>query len=391
MALNKVTPDGHEIMFVQGNDAAVFGALHAGCRFFGGYPITPSTEIAEGMARELPHYGGVFIQLEDEIASIASIIGASAAGAKSMTATSGPGFSLMQENIGYAYMTQLPIVIVNVQRGGPSTGLPTKISQSDTMQVQWGTHGDYTAIAISASTVQECYDQSIRAFELAEKYSTPVILLLDELVGHMREKLVLHNASEIHQMIRPFPKVPPEWYKPYNVPTDYIAHPAPFGQGFRYSITGLTHDELGFPTMVPSEVLQRLEALRKKIHTHKHDIWDVKEYHTKDCKYLIVAYGSAARAARGALEHLRKFRINVGIIELKTVWPFPDELVAKAAAHAKAVIVAENNMGQLIHPVRECLRSNIHVVGANRYDGHPIEPEEIIAAVKEEIYGGTTV
>jgi len=391
MALNRITPDGHPIMFVQGNEAVVHGAIHAGCRFFGGYPITPSTEIAEGMARELPKVGGVFIQMEDEIGSIASIIGASAAGAKSMTATSGPGFSLMQENIGYAYITQLPIVIVNVQRGGPSTGLPTKLAQSDTMQARWGTHGDYTAVVLAASSVQEAYETTIRAFELAEKLSTPVVVLLDELIGHMREKLVLRLKKDIKEVKRPFPKVPPEWYFPYDIPPDYFAHPAPFGEGFRYSITGLDYDRQGFPTSVPAEIVERLDALRKKITIHKQEIWDWKEYRISDAKYLIVAYGSAARAARGALAILRKHRIKAGFLEMKSIWPFLDAPLVAAAKNVKYVFVAENNMGQLVHSVRETLPHTKKVISINRYDGHPLEPEQIVHSIKEEIYGHSTI
>jgi len=386
MPLGRLTKDGHPIKFVQGNEAVVWGAIHAGCRFFAGYPITPSTEIAEGMARELPKVGGVFIQMEDEIGSIAAIIGASAAGAKAMTATSGPGFSLMQENIGYAYMTQLPIVIVDVQRGGPSTGLPTKLSQSDTMQARWGTHGDYTAIALSASSVQEAYEATIRAFNLACKLSTPVVVLLDELIGHMREKLVLKKPEEIHEEPRSFPTVPPEWYLPYDIPSDFIAHPSPFGEGYRYSITGLTHDRAGFPTSISAEITERLEALREKIVVHRQEIWDWKEYYTADAKILIVAYGSAARAARGAVEHLRRKRFKAGFLELKSIWPFPDGPLLSAAKHAKYVFVAENSMGQLVHPVKEVLAgTHIRVVSVTRYDGHPLEPAQIVHAIKEEI------
>ncbi len=388
MVLNKVTAEGYPIHFIQGNEACVYGAIHAGCDFYAGYPITPSTEIAEGMARDMPKVGGTFIQMEDEIGSIAAIIGASASGAIAMTATSGPGFSLMQENIGYAYMAQLPLVIVNVQRGGPSTGLPTMLAQGDTMQARWGTHGDYTAIAIAASTVQECYDMIIRAFRLAERFSTPVILLLDELVGHMREKVVLNQFNNDNPVKRQFPKVPPEWYLPYKESLDMVAHPAPFGEGFRYNITGLVHDQAGFPTMVASEVVSQMETLKKKIDMHCQEIWNWNEYYTEDAKYLIVAYGSAARAARGAVETLRNKRVKAGLIDLKTIWPFPDRVLQQIAERAglKMVMVAENNMGQLIHPVREVLPHTIAVRGINRYDGHALDPYEIVQTVKEEIY-----
>jgi 2-oxoglutarate/2-oxoacid ferredoxin oxidoreductase subunit alpha len=388
MALNRKNPDGYPVMFFQGNDACAYGALHAGCKFFGGYPITPSTEIAEFMAEELPKNNGSFIQMEDEIGSIASIIGASAAGAVSMTSTSGPGFSLMQENIGYAYMAELPIVIVNVSRGGPSTGLPTMLAQSDLMQTRWGTHGDYTAIVLTAATVQECYDITIRAFELAEKFSTPVIMLYDELIGHMRERAVLHKVNNPKPVVREFPKVPPEWYVPYKETVGLVSHPAPFGSGYRYSITGLTHDRAGFPTGVGTEIVERLKTLRNKIETRAKEIWDWKEYYTEDAKYLIVSYGSAARAARGAVEHLRDKKVKAGLIDLKALWPFPSQplkqIVEKSKSHI--VIVPENGMGQLIHPVREALPHTVKVVSVTRFDGHPMEPREIVNAVKEEIY-----
>lgn len=388
MTLNRTTPEGHPVNFIQGNEACVFGALHAGCNFFAGYPITPSTEIAEGMARDLPLIGGTFIQMEDEIASIGAVIGASAAGAVAMTATSGPGFSLMQENLGYAYVTQIPMVLINVQRGGPSTGSPTSLAQADTLQARWGTHGDYTAIAIAPASVQECYNITIRAFQLAERFSTPVIVLLDELVGHMREKVVLKETQNVNPVKRTFPEVPPEWYSPYKEPLDMVSHPAPFGEGYRYNITGLIHDSSGFPTAVPAEVVASLDALRNKIMLHTQDIWEWQEYHTADAKYLMIAYGSAARAARGAVETLRNNRIRIGLVALKTVWPFPDlplEQIAKKTK-LKMAFVAENNMGQLIHPVKEVLSGKIKIMGINRYDGHSLDPYKIVQIVKEEIY-----
>jgi 2-oxoglutarate ferredoxin oxidoreductase subunit alpha len=388
MTLHRKNAEGYPIIFIQGNEACVYGAIHAGCNFFAGYPITPSTEIAEGMARDMPKIGGKFIQMEDEIASIGAVIGASAAGAVAMTATSGPGFSLMQENIGYAFMTQLPLVIVNVQRAGPSTGLPTKLAQADTMQARWGTHGDYTAIALAASSVQETYDITIRAFQLTERFSTPVVVLLDELVGHMREKVVLKKSKNPNPVQRMFPKIPPEWYFPYKEHLDMVSHPAPFGQGFRYSITGLTHDKSGFPTAIPSEIVHGMNILKNKIMMHCQEIWEWEEHYTEDAKYLIVAYGSAARAARGAVESLRNGRIKVGLMHLRTIWPFPYHPLAQIAekARLKMVFVAENNMGQLIHPVREALPHNIKVRGINRYDGHSLDPYEIVRVVKEKIY-----
>lgn len=388
MKLHRITQEGHPIVFVQGNEACVYGAIHAGCNFFAGYPITPSTEIAEGLAREMPRLGGTFIQMEDEIASISAAIGATAAGAVAMTATSGPGFSLMQESIGYAYMTQLPLVIVDVQRGGPSTGQPTQLSQGDTMQARWGTHGDYTAIVLTAASVQETYNITIRAFQLAERFSTPVIVLLDKLVGHMREKIVLRQSRNLNPVRREFPKIPPEWYFPYKEPLDMVSHPAPFGEGFRYSITGLIHDKSGFPTAIPTEIVHRMEILKNKIMLHCQEIWEWQEHYTEDSKYLIVAYGSAARAARGSVETLRNKRIKAGLLDLKNIWPFPYRPVMQIAkkAKTKVVFVAENNMGQLIHPIREALPHTIAVYGINRYDGHPLDPYGIVQFVKEKIY-----
>jgi 2-oxoglutarate ferredoxin oxidoreductase subunit alpha len=335
----------------------------------------------------MPRVGGTFIQMEDELASISAIIGASAAGAVAMTATSGPGFSLMQENLGYAYMVQLPIVIAMVQRGGPSTGLPTMLSQSDTMQTRWGTHGDYTSIVIASSSVQESYDLTLRAFKLAERFSTPVILLLDELVGHMMEKVTLHMSGYPEPVKRSFPEIPPEWYKPYRDTLDLISHPAPFGEGYRYNITGLVHDESGFPTSNSSEIKSRLKGLRNKVLMHCQEIWDYREHYTEDARYLLIAYGSAARAARGAVESLRKNRIKAGLIDLKTVWPFPHMPISQIAEKAKTrhVFVVENNMGQLIHPVKETIINKGKVFGINRYDGHTINPYEIINFVKEKI------
>ncbi|MCP4714773.1 MAG: 2-oxoacid:acceptor oxidoreductase subunit alpha, partial [Deltaproteobacteria bacterium] len=273
------------------------------------------------------------------------------------------------------------------QRGGPSTGSPTMLGQGDTMQARWGTHGDYTAIAISASSVQEIYNITIRAFQLAERFSTPVIVLLDELVGHMREKVILNEHKNETPVHRQFPEVPPEWYFPYKETLDMVAHPAPFGNGFRYSITGLVHDKSGFPTSLPGEIVGRLDILKNKIMLHCQEIWEWNEYHTEDAKYLLVAYGSAARAARGAVETLRNKRIKAGLIDLKTIWPFPYRPLQQIAERAKTkmVFVAENNMGQLIHPVREALPQSIEAHNIKRYDGHALDPYEIVQIVKENI------
>lgn len=363
--------------FMQGNEACVDAAITAGCRFFAGYPITPSTEIAEGCSEKLPLIGGSFIQMEDEIGSIAAIIGGSLAGAKSMTATSGPGFSLMQENLGFAYMTEVPIVIVNVMRGGPSTGLPTRLSQSDVMQARFGTHGDYTAIVIAPSSVQEIYDLTIHAFNCAEMFHTPVIVLLDEMLGHMREKVYISEESELEIKPRTYPEVPPEFFKPFAMTPNMVSEFVPFGEGYRYNVTGLTHDEEGFPTSKSNEVAAKLKKLRKKVHMHRKEIMRWDEEYIDDARYIIISYGTAARAAASAVHRARSEGIRVGLIKLKTLWPFPGYVINQLAEKVKGMIVAELNMGQMIREVDRYVMGKCKVDGVLRYDGNAIEPEEI--------------
>jgi 2-oxoglutarate ferredoxin oxidoreductase subunit alpha len=369
--------------FMQGNEACVDAAIAAGCRFFAGYPITPSTEVAEGCAEKLPLVGGSFIQMEDEIASIAAIIGGSLAGAKSMTATSGPGFSLMQENLGFAYMTEVPIVIVNVMRGGPSTGLPTRLSQSDVMQARFGTHGDYTAIAFAPSSVQDIYDLTIHAFNCAETYHTPVVLLLDEMLGHMREKLYISDESEIVIKGRNYPEVPPEFFKPFAITPNMISEFVPFGEGYRYNVTGLTHDEEGFPTGKSNEIAAKLRKLRKKIHIHRKDIMRWDEEFMEDARYVVVSYGTAARAASSAVRRARSEGIRVGLLNLKTLWPFPGYRINQIAESVKGMIVAELNMGQMIREVDRYVMGKCKVEGVLRYDGDALEPWEIYEKITE--------
>ncbi len=363
--------------FMQGNEACVDAAIVAGCRFFAGYPITPSTEIAEGCSEKLPLIGGAFIQMEDEIGSIAAIIGGSLAGAKSMTATSGPGFSLMSENLGFAYMTEVPIVIVNVMRGGPSTGLPTRLSQSDVMQARFGTHGDYTAIVITPSSVQEIYDLTIHAFNCAERFHTPVILLLDEMLAHMREKVFISAIEDIEIMPRSYPKVPPEFFNPYEITPNMVSDSVPFGEGYRFNVTGLIHDEEGFPTSKPDEVVAKLHKLRKKIHLGRKEIMRWDEEYMDDAKYAIVSFGTAARAASSAVQKARSKGIKVGLIKLKTLWPFPGKRINQIADQVRGILVAELNMGQMIREVDRYVMGKCRVQGALRYDGNPLEPEEV--------------
>jgi len=371
------------IAFMQGNEACVDAAIIAGCSFFGGYPITPSTEIAEGLANKLPLVGGVFMQMEDEIASIASIIGASVGGAKAMTATSGPGFSLMQENLGFAYMTEVPIVIINVMRGGPSTGLPTRLSQSDVMQTRFGTHGDYTAIVYCPSTVQETMDMVIDAFNTAETYHTPVIVLMDEMLGHMREKVYIPDPEEIEIRERVFPEVPPEFFEPFAITPSLVSEFVPFGEGYRYNITGLTHDRSGYPTAVPAETEEKLRKLRMKIEMHRDKIIQSESEFMDDALYAVVAYGTVARAAQSAVRKARDMGIRVGLFRPKTLWPFPRKEIRELTHQVRSILVAELNMGQVIREVDRFNPGNCKVKGLLRYDGNPLTPEQILDKIIE--------
>ncbi len=372
------------LKLIQGNQACALGAVAAGCHFFAGYPITPSTEIAEIMAQELPKYGGRFIQMEDEIASISAIIGASIAGSKSMTATSGPGFSLMQESLGYASMAEVPCVIINVMRGGPSTGLPTKVGQADVMQANWGTHGYYFPIVLCPDSVKECFNVTIRAFNLSEKYRTPVIVLSDEVIGHMREMITLPDPSTIERVERAQPNVPPEWYKHFQITPDYTSPMANFGQGYRFHLTGLNHDEFGFPTADNEEIVKKLDKLRKKIERHKDDIVEIKEFKLDDARVMIVAYGSVAMAARQAVMLARKKRFKAGLFQPVTLWPFPDEQLKPRLKKADLVIVAELNQGQILGEVKRVCQDHTKIVGLNRYDGELMTPEQILQKIREE-------
>ncbi len=373
-----------EVRLMQGNAACAEGAIAAGARFFAGYPITPSTEIAEYLARQLPKVGGKFIQMEDEIASMAAVIGASVAGVKSMTATSGPGFSLMQEHIGYAYMAEVPCVIVDVQRGGPSTGLPTKVSQSDTMQARWGTHGDYQAIALGPSSVRECFDFTVRAFNLSEKYRTPVVVLMDEVLAHMREKVTLPDPGEIRVINRMKPTVPPEWYEHFEINPHFVSPMASFGEGYRYNITGLTHNPSGFPTSRPVTIRQKLEKLTNKITHNLSDIVEVREEFMEDANVAVFAYGIVARAARQAVRMARDKRMKVGLIQPLTIWPFPDVYMENMLEQLDLVIVAELNQGQLVGEVNRVNQGRARVRGLNRYDSELITPDQIFRKIREE-------
>jgi 2-oxoglutarate ferredoxin oxidoreductase subunit alpha len=368
---------------MQGDEACAEGAIAAGCTFFAGYPITPATETAEILALRLPQIGGKFIGMEDEIASLAAVIGASVGGAKAMTATSGPGFSLMQENIGYAVMAEIPCVIVNVQRLGPSTGRPTRTSQGDVMQARWGTHGDHPIIALSPSSVRETFDLTIQAFNFSERYRTPVILLMEEIIGHMRERVVLPDPATIEIEERLQTTVPPDWYKPYdNYPTD-VPPMVPFGQGYRYNITGLHHDILGYPTDRPDEIRPWLRRMQLKIERSLSDILLYeKDEDDEGVETLVIAYGSVARTAHHAVETARERGSKVTLLKLQTIWPFAEEVVEHAADGIDHVIVPEMNLGQLALEVERVLgRQRVHRV--NKADGTVLRPNEILAAIEE--------
>lgn len=343
-----------EQFFIQGNEACARGAIEAGCRFFAGYPITPSTEIAEDMALMLPKEGGVFIQMEDEIGALGAVIGAVWGGLKGMTATSGPGFSLMQEHIGYAVMTETPLVIVNMQRGSPSTGQPTMASQSDMMQARWGSHGDYEIIALSPSSVQECFDFTAEAFNLAEKYRVPVMVMSDEIIGHMREKITI--PEEVDITYRKMPEESPEKYLPYKAPSDGTSAMPAFGDGYKVHITGLTHDERGYPDASnPQTHFKLVNRLCNKIRKHTDDIARIKDEFTEDADVIILSYGAPARSALTAVKNAREQNIKAGYVKLETVWPFPEKLIKDAATSAQKVIVVEMNLGQIYYEVERIL------------------------------------
>lgn len=367
------------VAFIQGNEACAYGAIAAGCGFFAGYPITPSTSVAELLARELPKVKGKFIQMEDEIASLAAVLGASVGGAKALTATSGPGFSLMQEHVGYAAMAEIPCVIINVQRLGPSTGQPTSPSQGDVMQARWGTHGDHPIIVLCPTSVKECFDLTVKAFNFSEKYRTPVILLSDEVIGHMRERFEFPQQGSYEVIDRMLPNVPPEWYYPYAETASDVPPMASFGEGFRYHITGLFHDRAGFPTQRLDEINPWIQRVTRKIERNKADIVLTEWVGREDPRTLVVAYGCTARSAKHAVHMSR--RQTVGLLVLKTIWPFPKDEVLEAAHRAQRVIVPEMNLGQLALEVERLVgRSKVRRV--NRADGEMITPEQILRAIE---------
>ena len=371
-------------VLMQGNEACVEGALAAGMSFFAGYPITPSTEIAETCAVRLPQSRGVFVQMEDEIASIAAVIGASVAGRKAMTATSGPGFSLKQENIGYAALAEIPCVVVDVQRCGPSTGMPTSPSQGDYMQARWGTHGDHPVIAISPSSVPEVYSLIIRAFNLSEKYRTPVIFLMDEIVGHMREGIEIPEENSYEIINRPLSDVRGVYKTCYHVdPGEWVPRMVPFGEGERYNITGLFHDESGFPTNDHVMALRLMERIMKKISANYDDIVQVEEYKMEDAETAVVCFGGTTRSAKEAVREARSHGIRAGLFRPITVWPFPEKELRSRLPQLKKIIMAEHNNGQMLLEVQRVNEGCVPVDFIGRIDGTLIRPDEILQKIRE--------
>ena len=367
------------IRLMQGNEAIAMGALAAGCQFYAGYPITPSTEVAEVLSRELPKVGGKFIQMEDEIASMAAIIGASVGGLKSMTATSGPGFSLMQENIGYAAMAEIPCVVVNVQRLGPSTGQPTAASQGDVMQARWGTHGDHQIIVLSPISVAQSFELAVKAFNLAEKYRTPVILLTDEIIGHMREPIELPGFDTVEKVERRVTDSPSA-YKAFRNDSGDVPPMASFGTGYRYHITGLFHDEVGFPTQRLDEIEPWLERVENKFKNHDDILLYQKDYQP-GARTAILSYGASARTARHALKQLRAKGEKVNLFTVQTLWPFPETAVEELADTVERIIVPEMNLGQLALEV-ERVAGRKKGVRVNRANGEMVTPDMIVSAVE---------
>ncbi len=369
--------------YITGDVACAEGAMAAGCLFFGAYPITPATEVAEHLAERLPDVGGTFIQMEDEIAAIASILGAAWTGKKSMTATSGPGFSLMMENLGLGVVTETPCVIVNVQRTGPSTGLPTQTGQGDMMQARWGSHGDYEIIALAPSSPQECFYLTIRAFNLSEKYRVPVLVMADEIVGHMSEKVIIPEASEIQLISRPQPKGRKDRFNLYEPGDNGVAPMPAIGDGYNVHVTGLTHDERGYPDMTVEAQETMLSNLKGKIRNNIDDIIETENYRMEDADIVIVSYGISARTGLTAVDEARKLGYKVGLYRLITVWPFPEEEIRRIAEKAHGLITVEINLGQVHYEVERCAGGQAPAYLVGHAGGKVIHPDKVIELILE--------
>lgn len=373
-----------KVLLLQGNQAVVEGAIAAGVKFFAGYPITPSTEVAESLAEKLPKNGGKFIQMEDEIASMGAVIGASLTGKKVMTATSGPGFSLKQELIGYACAAEIPLVIVNVQRVGPSTGQPTSPSQGDVMQARWGTHGDHWLIALTPASVPECFELTLRAYALSEKYRVPVILLMDEVIGHMREKIELpDDYSDFPQAERKQPDCAPEDFKAYATDESLVPAMPAFGNGYRWHVTGLVHDETGFPKGTPAATLAAANRQRAKLENNLDDIVQVENYRMEDADFAVVAFGGAARTAYETVDMARAEGLKVGLVRPVTIWPFAEAQMKELAGRVKGILVHELNCGQYVHEVERAVNGKVPVSLYAKYDNEPATPAQLLEEVKK--------
>lgn len=373
-----------KVLLLQGNQAVVEGAIAAGVKFFAGYPITPSTEVAESLAEKLPKNGGKFIQMEDEIASMGAVIGASLTGKNVMTATSGPGFSLKQELIGYACAAEIPLVIVNVQRVGPSTGQPTSPSQGDVMQARWGTHGDHWLIALTPASVPECFELTLRAYALSEKYRVPVILLMDEVIGHMREKIELpDDYSDFPQAERKQPDCAPEDFKAYAADESLVPAMPAFGSGYRWHVTGLVHDETGFPKGTPAATLAAANRQRAKLENNLDDIVQVENYRMEDADFAVVAFGGAARTAYETVDMARAEGLKVGLVRPVTIWPFAEAQMKELAGRVKGILVHELNCGQYVHEVERAVNGKVPVSLYAKYDNEPATPAQLLEEVKK--------
>jgi 2-oxoglutarate ferredoxin oxidoreductase subunit alpha len=373
-----------------GDHACAEGAILAGCRFFAGYPITPATEIAERMSVRLPQVSGNYVQMEDELASMNAVLGASWAGVKSMTATSGPGFSLMMENLGLGIMLETPCVLVNVQRGGPSTGLPTLVGQQDMMQARWGSHGDYEIIALSPGSPQELFDLTIRAFNLSEQFRTPVLVMTDAEVGHMTEKVVIPPLEEVEIINRPQIKkgdLEPDRFRIYrsdpNGDSSYVSPMVKAGEGYRIHVTGLTHDERGYPAMNAEANQWNVSRIMEKINANRKEIIQVEENKLRGAQVVVVSYGISARTSLWPIERARQEGIKVGYLRLVTVWPFPDEMIRKLAEKVDAFIVPEINMGQISREVERCAQGKARVIGVNKPGGDILDPDDVLDAIRK--------
>ena len=371
--------------YLDGDHACAEGALAAGCRFLAGYPITPSTEMAERISERFPEVGGIFIQMEDELGSMAAVVGAAWGGAKSMTVTSGPGFSLMMENIGLAAMMEIPCVIVNVQRGGPSTGLPTLPGQADMMQARWGSHGDYEIIALSPNSPQECFEVVIEAANLSEKYRVPVLVMTDECVGHMTEKVVIPKADEIEIYPRRYTKLPPSEYLPFKAGEDLVPEMVKAGDGYKIHITGLTHDEKGYPVMSWEAQEKLVRRLVEKIRLHADEIVHTEEIDIEDAEVVVLSYGISSRVAIPAIQKARKEGIKVGQLRLIIVWPFPEKKIRELAKRVKAFVVPEINYGQMVLEVERCAAGKAEAILVPHGGGWVHDPEDIYKAIKEAV------